>query len=415
MQRCSHYVPGLRSRPWWSVRDVPEAIALEASSESIGREFEDLVLTGRLRLHPHSPGGSRRPLTDGDWNIFELWNGGLPHAGNLIEAPVTTKVLSSVGAAIRVPRGRVYFSVLPPGAHVEAHCGPTNTRIRLHLGLRIPPEATMRVGTETRSWQEGKCLAFDDSFEHEVANPSQRARSVLLVDIWHPDLSAEQRKTQARDEEALRSRGARSWRRQSGVSATDSDPIDPAIFAMLGHGRLTRITSAARLACGLDFPVIAGSARRVLDVVATGAPEQASVQAQPAARVTDDVVWAELAGVASDAMNHGLSPYDLVELAILCSISWRTWPGRANAMDDFLEQWPAADKASCADGLVSLGTVPRMISALRELNLPSGPPPFGALVPLLCAAHRGSLTTESHHKSDRDVRALVADDGGAAV
>lgn len=26
----------------------------------------------------------------------------------------------------------------------------------------------MRVGDETRAWQEGQCTVFDDTFEHEV-------------------------------------------------------------------------------------------------------------------------------------------------------------------------------------------------------------------------------------------------------
>jgi len=30
---------------------------------------------------------------------------------------------------------------------------------------------------------------FDDSFEHEAWNLSDRRRTVLIVDVWHPDLS----------------------------------------------------------------------------------------------------------------------------------------------------------------------------------------------------------------------------------
>lgn len=39
-------------------------------------------------------------------------------------------------------------------------------------------------------WQEGRCLVFDDSFEHEAWNHNDRARMVLLIQFWHPDLSA---------------------------------------------------------------------------------------------------------------------------------------------------------------------------------------------------------------------------------
>lgn len=45
----------------------------------------------------------------------------------------------------------------------------------------------------TRSWQEGKFLIFDDSFEHEVWHEGEGLRLVLIVDFWHPDLTEQQR------------------------------------------------------------------------------------------------------------------------------------------------------------------------------------------------------------------------------
>ena len=38
-------------------------------------------------------------------------------------------------------------------------------------------------------------LVFDDSFEHDVWNDGDAARFVLIVDIWHPELTAEERRT----------------------------------------------------------------------------------------------------------------------------------------------------------------------------------------------------------------------------
>jgi aspartate beta-hydroxylase len=76
-----------------------------------------------------------------------------------------------------------------PGAHITAHCGPSNVSLTLHLGLSVPPETEIRVGDETRRWQEGKCLVLDDSFEHEVWNRGERTRFILLLEVWHPDLT----------------------------------------------------------------------------------------------------------------------------------------------------------------------------------------------------------------------------------
>jgi len=89
----------------------------------------------------------------------------------------------------------VKFSVMYPGTHVHAHTGPTNCRLRAHLGLQVPPEGdvVMRVEQQEQRWTEGKFFVFDDSFEHEVWHRAETPRLVLIVDVWHPDLTPEER------------------------------------------------------------------------------------------------------------------------------------------------------------------------------------------------------------------------------
>lgn len=105
------------------------------------------------------------------------------------------------------------FSVLRAGTHISAHCGISNAKLRVHLGLSVPAtppprRSAIRVGQEVRRWAEGKLLVFDDSFEHEVwwhwddaagsggkggngESGADRAtqRIVLILDVWHPRLS----------------------------------------------------------------------------------------------------------------------------------------------------------------------------------------------------------------------------------
>ena len=82
-----------------------------------------------------------------------------------------------------------------PGVHVWPHCGPTNCRVRCHLGLVTPPGPRIRVGNETRAWEQGRFIIFDDSFEHEVWHDGESVRLVLIIDVWHPELSAHHRAT----------------------------------------------------------------------------------------------------------------------------------------------------------------------------------------------------------------------------
>ena len=51
------------------------------------------------------------------------------------------------------------------------------------------PDCAIRVGTITRQWNLDKALVLDDSYNHQVWNRTNEERVVLLVDIWHPDIS----------------------------------------------------------------------------------------------------------------------------------------------------------------------------------------------------------------------------------
>jgi aspartate beta-hydroxylase len=78
---------------------------------------------------------------------------------------------------------------MKPGTRVRPHTGPSNERIRVHLGLEVPEGCCgIRVGTIEKSWREGELLIFDDSFEHEVWHRGEKRRLVLIVDFLHPDL-----------------------------------------------------------------------------------------------------------------------------------------------------------------------------------------------------------------------------------
>lgn len=76
-----------------------------------------------------------------------------------------------------------------PGTHITPHNGPTSKKLRVHLPLVGTQGASMRVGDETRELEEGKCIIFDDSFNHEAWHNGEQTRINLIVDFWHPELS----------------------------------------------------------------------------------------------------------------------------------------------------------------------------------------------------------------------------------
>ena len=173
--------PGLRSQPWYDPATIPAARELELAAPQIGAEFR--------QLDPREFAPENEPIARrGAWDVLMLYERGRRHDDRCRRVPAVTEIVER-HRTVRSLAGLVYFSRLAPHSRVAPHRGPTNMRVRIHLGIDIPPNCGLRVGETSATWQAGKCLVFDDSFPHEVWNESDRERIVLVVDLWHPDLS----------------------------------------------------------------------------------------------------------------------------------------------------------------------------------------------------------------------------------
>ena len=142
--------------------------------------------------------GDRELVENGAWTELVLLNRDEKVAASVARnrrlCPVTLKVLDSIPAASDMAKrgvGESTFSALHGGAHLKPHCGSTNCRLTCHLPLLVPEgDVSIRVGEETRQYREGEIMIFDDSWEHEVWQLSEKAgvRVVLLIRFWHPDI-----------------------------------------------------------------------------------------------------------------------------------------------------------------------------------------------------------------------------------
>jgi ornithine lipid ester-linked acyl 2-hydroxylase len=112
------------------------------------------------------------------WNVFGLYAFEKKIEDNCRLCPQTTQLVESIPGITTAG-----FSSLAPGTHIHPHVGYTTTVLRCHLGLIVPEDSAIRVGNQTKSWQSGKCLIFDDTVEHEAWNHSQLPRILLLIDF----------------------------------------------------------------------------------------------------------------------------------------------------------------------------------------------------------------------------------------
>ena len=210
-QPSMFYFEGLPQRAFYRRDEFAWVAELEAATSAIRAELE-AVTEG---FAPYVEGDPDRPLPnnplldDPAWSALHLWRGGEIVEANAARFPATMAAL----AKLPIPRiaGRspmALFSRLTPGAHIQPHHGLLNTRLICHLPIIAPPGCGLRVGADVHEWREGELVIFDDSFEHEAWNRGSETRTVLLFEIWKPEIDEAERAELTRLFEAIDAYGA---------------------------------------------------------------------------------------------------------------------------------------------------------------------------------------------------------------
>ncbi len=186
LQRPAYYIPGVPARTFYDPSQFEWVKPLEEAFPAIRRELLNVLGQDGKGFRAYMSESQQR--LEG-WNTFNFFFYGRKFEENCRLCPETTALLESLP---RFERDHIMFSALNPHAHIPPHTGPMNGIIRGHLALVAPPGCYIRVGSDERTWNEGRVLVFDDSYEHEVWNHSDQARVVLFMNFWHPCLAAEE-------------------------------------------------------------------------------------------------------------------------------------------------------------------------------------------------------------------------------
>ena len=193
------YVPDVPPAPYLDRALFPWIEQLEAQTFAIRQELLQLLpsTAGRERvfttetIEKENLRGLQSPPS---WNGYYFYRHGERRADNCAACPVTTSTLDILPLShVRDHGPEVLFSVFTAGTHLLPHRGVTNTRLVGHLPLLVPPDCALNVGGEVHEWREGRAVIFDDTYEHEAWNRSERTRVVLIFDIWNPHLTEAER------------------------------------------------------------------------------------------------------------------------------------------------------------------------------------------------------------------------------
>jgi aspartyl/asparaginyl beta-hydroxylase (cupin superfamily) len=173
-------------------RTFPALLEIDRNFDAIKAELVPVL--DRIERMPryHEIDRSQQVISgndERDWRVICLSNPLAPEAWRPDKQPNEDLFPRTVEIVRGIPDViQAFFSILEPGKSVPAHTGPTPSYLRYHTAFKVPRHKppTLRVKDRFHTWEEGKSLLFDDSWEHEVFNESEEPRVVLIVDVLRP-------------------------------------------------------------------------------------------------------------------------------------------------------------------------------------------------------------------------------------
>lgn len=126
------YYDCLESMGIWKNRfkiRLKDCLIIEKSFQTIKDETMFLLENPSLGIW------KRNNTPNGSWDVFHFINQGSPVPVNQAICPKTMDVINSLSSVMKKNVfGNVMISVLKPGTEITPHYGPTNIRLRCHLG-----------------------------------------------------------------------------------------------------------------------------------------------------------------------------------------------------------------------------------------------------------------------------------------
>jgi len=169
---------------FYDAGSLPITAELEEKFDLIRAEYRDILkryddLAPFQTISPHQTYISN----DDRWRLFFLKGAGIWFRRNCNMMPHTNQILRKHAYIVSA-----YVSILGPRKRLNPHVGPYSGVLRLHLALDIPHprRCYIDVGGKRGYWEEGKCLLFDDTYEHVAVNNTDALRAVLFMDVAKP-------------------------------------------------------------------------------------------------------------------------------------------------------------------------------------------------------------------------------------
>lgn len=130
------YTRGLAAKPFYQTSPSPLRSTVTEMEDHWLDVFDEFCMMYDNLCRGEFEGWHTNNTENGQWSVFSLINQGAKNIENCKICPLTTKLLEKEANNIMSGClfGNALFSVLYPGTHINEHYGPTNVRLRCHLG-----------------------------------------------------------------------------------------------------------------------------------------------------------------------------------------------------------------------------------------------------------------------------------------
>jgi Aspartyl/Asparaginyl beta-hydroxylase len=193
-QEAHSFVPGLKAQEFYDIKNYPWCQKLAKKYKGIKEEFK-AVTSDMSKLTKEGNNVWASALTDDassygtGWKTLVLMDRG-------IWDPINANLFPRASMAIRdsgAPVTEAFFASMQPMSSIAPHSDFTNFVVTCHLGLDIPDsglnKCRLTIGDETRQWINGEVMLFDTSVIHEAINEADQTRYILMLRVWHPELT----------------------------------------------------------------------------------------------------------------------------------------------------------------------------------------------------------------------------------
>ena len=165
MQRSSYNAEGLTPRHYWTPSETGMEQYLKAMQQNFDIIRKETLNVFEKKLAVFSKEAESLSVQNGisDWRQLTFFERGRKNQQNCNLCPNICRLIERYGGekVTKCKRGQTKLSVMLPGTEVWPHVGPSNTRIRAHLGIKVPEDFEnlwIVVNREKRHWKENEWL-----------------------------------------------------------------------------------------------------------------------------------------------------------------------------------------------------------------------------------------------------------------